>query len=77
MCVAFSVDNTSVKMDKRNSIKGRIHYWWKTLMQHVKDEIGDRFSGALAGSGFNVEDLVVDLDFYITGLTMVQNVKTN
>ena len=46
-------------------------------MQHVKDEIGDRFSGASAGSGFNNEDLVVDLDFYITGLTKVQNVKTN
>ena len=47
------------------------------IMQHVKGEIGDRFSGASAGSGFNVEDLVVDLDFYITGLTKVQNVKTN
>ena len=42
-------------------------------MQHVKDEIGDRLSGASAGSGFNNEDLVVDLDFYITGLTKVQN----
>ena len=33
------------------------------IMQHVKDEIGDRFSGASVGSGFNVEDLVVDHRF--------------
>ena len=37
----------------------------------------DRFSGASVSSRFNVEDLFVDLDFYITGLTMVQRVKTN
>ena len=37
----------------------------------------DSFSGASASSGFNVENLVVDLDFYITGLTKVQSVKTN
>jgi hypothetical protein len=36
-----------------------------------------RFTGASASSGFNVEGLVVDLDFYITGLTKVQSVKTN
>ena len=29
----------------------------------------DRFFGVSASSGFNVEDLVVNLDFYITGLT--------
>jgi hypothetical protein len=29
----------------------------------------DSFFGAYASSGFNVEDLVVNLDFYITGLT--------
>jgi hypothetical protein len=35
------------------------------------------FSGASVSSGFDVEDLVVDLDFYITGLTKVQSIKTN
>ena len=35
------------------------------------------FSGASASSGFNVEDLVVDLDFYITCLTNVQSLKTD
>jgi hypothetical protein len=37
----------------------------------------DSFSEASASSGFNVEDLVVDKDFYITGLTKVQSIKTN
>ena len=35
------------------------------------------FAGDSVSSGFNVEDLVVDLDFYITGLTKVQSIKTN
>ena len=43
----------------------------------IKRQCDSTKSDTLAGSGFNVEDLVVDLDFYITGLTMVQNVKTN
>ena len=42
-------------------------------MQHVKDEIA--FLEASVSSGFNVEDLVIDLDFYITGLTKVQSVN--
>jgi hypothetical protein len=42
-------------------------------MQHVKEEIA--FLEASVGSGFNVEDLVIDLDFYITGLTKVQSVN--
>jgi len=43
----------------------------------VKDEMHSFFSGDSASPGFNVEDLVVDLDFYITGLTRVQSAKTN
>ena len=35
------------------------------------------FSRDSVSYGFNVEDLVVDLDFYITGLTKVQSIKTN
>ena len=31
----------------------------------------DSFSGDSVSSGFNVENLVVDLDFYVTGLTKV------
>jgi len=45
------------------------------IMHHVKDEIA--FLEASVSSGFNVEDLVIDLDFHITGLTKVQSVKTN
>ena len=37
----------------------------------------DSFSGASASFGFIVEDLVEDLDFYITCFTKVQSVKTN
>jgi hypothetical protein len=37
------------------------------IMQHVKDEIA--FLEASVSSGFNVQYLVIDLDFYITGLT--------
>ena len=37
----------------------------------------DSFSGVSVSSGFNVEDLFVDLDFYSTDLTMVQGAKAN
>ena len=50
------------------------HAVWH-IMQHVKDEIA--FLEASVSSGFNVEDLVIDLDIYTTGLTKVQSVKTN
>ena len=45
------------------------------IMQHLKDETA--FLEASASSGFNVEELVADLDFYMTCLTKVQRVKTN
>ena len=43
------------------------------IMQHVKDEIA--FLEASVSSGFNVEDLVIDLDIYTTGFTKVQSVN--
>ena len=45
------------------------------IMQHVKDAIA--FLEASDSYEFNVQDLVIDLDFYITGLTKVQSVTTN
>ena len=48
------------------------------MAQNAARKGWDIFSEASASSECNVEDLVVDLDFYsITGLTKVQRAKTN
>jgi len=66
-CVAFFVDNASVNMGQRNSIKSRVLvrnpdvYFVSCscdMAHNAARKGGYSFSGA---SGFNVEDLVVDL----------------
>jgi hypothetical protein len=83
MCVAFSVDNASVNMGRINSIKSKVlvknlDVCFVGCSYHMAHNVAckgdDSFSGA---SRFDVEDLVVNLQKCITGLTKVQSVKTN
>ena len=58
-------------------LTGRFCSWAIWLAFSLSYDTQWSFSGASVSSGFDVEDLVVDLDFCITGLTKVQRVKTN
>ena len=64
-------------MGKSNSVKGSVlvknpDVYFVGCPCHMTHNAA--FLEASVSSGFNVEDLVVDIYFYITGLTKVQSV---
>ena len=69
-CVAFSVDNASVNMGIRNSIRSRVlvvskHVFVHGCPCHILHNTAGKASTALAqASGFDVEDLAVDVTYW-------------
>ena len=78
-CVAVGVDNTSVNMGKNNSIKTRVHeknnaVYFNGCPCHIVHNTASAASSAFSiGTGFDVEDMMVDLFYWFDYSTKRKN----
>uniref|UniRef100_H3B154 DUF4371 domain-containing protein n=1 Tax=Latimeria chalumnae TaxID=7897 RepID=H3B154_LATCH len=64
-CVGFGVDNTSVNLGKKNSIMTRVKEKFMGCPCHLIHNMACKSAGSFTQlSGFDVEDLCVDLFYY-------------
>ena len=78
-CVSFSVDNTNVHIGRRNSIKTRVHQHNPSvyfvgcpchMVHNTASKAADAFEGE---TGFDVEDMLVDLYYWFDKSTKRKN----
>ena len=78
-CVAFSVDNTNVNIGPRNSIKSRVHQenpatYFVGCPCHMVHNTANKAAVAFeVESGFDVEDMLVDLYYWFDKSTNRKN----
>ena len=79
LCVAFGVDNTSVNLGRRNSIKTRVHQqngsvYFVGCPCHMVHNTASKASEAFeAETGFAIEDILVDLYYWFDKSTKRKN----
>lgn len=79
MCVAFGVDNTNVNMGRRNSIRTRVHqenesvYFVGCPCHMVHNTVCKASEVFEVETGFDVEDMLVDLYYWFDKSTKRKN----
>lgn len=83
MCVAFGVDNTNVNMGRRNSIRTRVHaeneaVYFVGCPCHMVHNTACKASESFAATtGFDVEDMLVDIYYWFDKSTKRKNELSN